>query len=752
LFGALVIFIILFQWNWLRAPLAHAMSARLHRPVAITGDLEVHPWSWSPQVTVNGLTIGNPAWAGPGPMATLPRLTVQISLRPLLEGGRLILPLIRADRPDVWLRSDATGRANWTFDASATKLPSVEHLVVVGGRLHFDDVRGRMTFVGAFSSDEGASQRGGGRSVIDGAFTAGAAAWAGPTPTVHVPRLLIQLKALPLMTGGKLVLPLVEADRPVIRGVRDASGRESWNLTGQKQQPFKAPPINHFIVSNGAIKFDDAKRNLHLEGVLSSSEDVDGAGRGNFRLDGKGKLNNAPFVARVTGDPLIDVDPSRPYPFDARLESGLTRLRLSGKIAHPFDFTALSGKFFFAGPDLAELYHFTGLALPSTPPYELTAGFGRYKAQYALSGIQGHVGSSDLGGSVSINDATGRPFLKADLASKRLRLVDLAAIVGGVPKHSAGERLSPTQKVVAATLKAEHRLLPDTHLDVSRVRAMDANLRYKAQSVEAGGFPIRALQLNLTLDHGVITANPLDMTLPQGRLAGTIRVDARKAIPATALDMRLTNARLETLTGQGAANPPLEGGLFAHVKVAAAGDSVRSAAADMGGSLTVAIPSGKIRRSLAELLGIDIAEGLFLVLSKNQSDAPIRCGIAEFRAHAGILTAQRIVFDTGPVLAQGSGDIDLRDETVNLTIQGKPKGFRLLRLGAPITVKGSLQAPKVGVDVAKAVPQALLSAAIGILAAPVAAIIPFLHAGGPSDVDCPALMAQAASGVAVGRR
>ncbi|HEY7853455.1 MAG TPA: hypothetical protein VIB82_10815, partial [Caulobacteraceae bacterium] len=66
---AIAIFLILFQWNWLRGPLARYLSARLDRPVTITGNLEVHPWSLDPRATVTGVTIGNPKWAGAGPMA-----------------------------------------------------------------------------------------------------------------------------------------------------------------------------------------------------------------------------------------------------------------------------------------------------------------------------------------------------------------------------------------------------------------------------------------------------------------------------------------------------------------------------------------------------------------------------------------------------------------------------------------------------------------------------------------------------------
>jgi uncharacterized protein involved in outer membrane biogenesis len=248
--------------------------------------------------------------------------------------------------------------------------------------------------------------------------------------------------------------------------------------------------------------------------------------------------------------------------------------------------------------------------------------------------------------------------------------------------------------------------------------------------------------MRVVLDHGVISADPLDMILPQGSLAGNIRIDGRGRVPMTSIVARLTNARLETI-GRRTAYPPLEGGMFAHVEVTGAGDSVRAAAATMNGAVTVAVPDGEIRQKLAELLSIDIDKALFLYLTRSHSQAPIRCGIVDMRAENGVLTTQRMLLDTGPVLISGRGDIDLRDETLALRIQGNPKGFRLLRLSAPITLSGSLEKPRVGVDLIKAVPQLAASAAVGAFAAPAAAILPFLHVGQPRNLDCASLMREA---------
>ncbi len=631
---AIIVFLILFRWNWLRGPLAHAISGRLNRPVQITGDLEVHPWSWSPRATIHGLVIANAPWAGPKPLATLPRLTVQIKLLPLLK--------------------------------------------------------------------------------------------------------------------GQTILPLVESDAPRVDLLRDAQGRENWNFhPGQKPKPLKLPAINNFLIKNGALSFIDVKHHIDFKGTIASNERVNGYSQGVFVIDGKGSLNKARFIAHVTGGALVNVDPAHPYHFDARAEAGETKVRLVGQIAHPFNFGAFSGILAADGPDLADLYYLSGVALPNSPPFSLKAGFGRNGSIYALRHLTGHLGGSDVFGRLTIDDSTGRILLTGDLHSRKLRFADLTAAFGGAPKKGARTFLSPQQKIVAAKLDAEHRIFPDTHLDLARVRAMDAAIKFHADTIEAGKIPIHGATANLTLKKGVLDVNPLDLGLPQGRVVGTVHLDARGRVPTEAIDMRLSNARLETFAASKKGGPPpLDGVLLGRAKLNSSGDSIRAAAAGANGAMTIVVPQGEIRQAFAELLGIDATKGLFLLLSKSQQETPIRCAVVDFRARDGVLNADRIVLDTGVVLVTGTGDIDLRNENLNFVLKGKPKKFRLIRLSAPITIKGGLTSPKVGVDILKAAPQAALGVAIGVLAAPVAAILPFVAPGLAKNADCSSLLTEAATGPA----
>jgi uncharacterized protein involved in outer membrane biogenesis len=635
---AIIVFLILFRWNWLRGPLAHVISDRLNRPVEITGNLEVHPWSWSPRATVNGLVIGNAPWAPRTPLATLPRLTVQIRILPLFQ--------------------------------------------------------------------------------------------------------------------GKTILPLVEVDNGSLNLLRDDQGRANWNFhPGEKPKPLKLPAINNLIIKAGAVRYQDIKHHLDFAGTISSNESVNGHGQGTFVMDGKGSLNTARFLAHITGGPLVNVDPSRPYPFDAKIAAGPTNLRLVGNIAHPFNFAQMSGEMSVNGPDLADLYYLTGLTFPNSPPYSLTAGFGRDEAVYALRHLRGRLGESDLDGQLTIDNTTGRPLMTGDLSSRRLRFADLTALFGGAPKKGASTILSPQQKIVSAKLTAEHRIFPDTHLDVTRVRSMDARVKYRAATLEAGALPVRALSMTMTLQKGVLDVSPLDLTLPQGHLAGMVHLDARNRVPSEAIDMRLTNARLSTFTASKTGEPPaIDGALYGRAKLTSQGDSIRAAAGGADGAVTMVVTRGEIRQALAELMGIDATKGLFLLLSKNKGDTPIRCGVVDFRARDGVLTADRIVLDTGVVLVTGTGDINLRDENMNFVLNGKPKKFRLVRINAPITIKGGLTSPKVGVQIAKAAPQVILGVAIGVFAAPLAAILPFVEPGLAKNADCSGLLQDASTGPAPVRK
>lgn len=637
--AAIVVFLVIFDWNWFRGPVGRLASARLNREVVIQGDLRVHPWSLQPKVEAYGIRVAQPDWApktgeeAGKPMAQVDRVAVQIKLLPLLRGD-VILPLLAVDRPDVRLLREASGRANWTFGDP------------------------------------------------------------------NAPR-----------------------------------------------KPLKLPAIQHFIIKDGQLRYQDKQRDIFFLGTVSSNEHATGDGRGRFVLEGKGQLNRSPFTAVVTGGPLLNISPHRPYPFDAHVQAGSTRVVAEGQVTKPFDLGRFETQLTVSGTDLNRLYALTGLTLPNTPPYRINGRLTRNGGRFDFNRLTGRIGDSDVSGDLFVLMGKARPYLEADLQSRRLDFDDLGSLVGAAPATGRGETASAGQKVEAVQRDATQRLLPDATLQVERVKAMDAKVKYRALAVNAPNLPLKKVRVDLTLEKGVLTMDPIAFTFSRGDLAGKIRLDANPKVPRTDLDLRLTNAKLEDFLPikNSDGQPAIEGGVMARAKLTGYGNSVHRAASSANGQVTLVSPRGEMRQAFAELLGVNASKGLLLLLGKDNRQTSIRCAVADFTVKDGVLRANQIVADTGVVLAKGKGTIDLETERMDLRIEGDSKKPRLVRLFIPITIKGPFMAPKVGLDTGGAVAQGGIAAALGALVTPLAAIIPFVTGGEAKDADCASLVAEARS-------
>jgi len=621
---ALILFLGLFDWNYLKGPVERIASSRTGRIVKIDGDLDVKILSWTPGADIHGLRVSNPAWvAGGGDMARIDRLQVKAKLMPLFR-GRVVLPLLKVDNPQIALLREPSGRNNWTFKKRSKK-------------------------------------------------------------------------------------------------------------------PASLPPIQRFEINNGHLSINDRKRKLLFKGRVTSSEVQGGHSVQAFRLLGDGTLNGARFDMNLTGGPLLNVDPDRPYPFNALIRAGSTRVAAQGSIRKPFDLAVFDTSLAVSGSDMADLYFLTGLAFPNTPPYQVKGALARRQMIYTYNGLTGRVGDSDLRGDIAVDAGRDRPLMTADLKSRKLDFDDLAALLGAGASAKPGETASPEQAQIARTMAVNQRLFPDTPLRVERLRAMDARVKYSADTVSSERFPVRRASVDLTLDNGLLTMDPVMFGFPKGQLAGLVAINARQAMPQINMDVRLTGTRLEEFA-PARFNGVVSGSLIGRAKLAGAGLSVRDFASHANGQVTLVVPSGQMRKGVAELMGVNVLNALF---TDKRAQTELRCGVADFKVRDGIMTAETILLDTDPVLASGGGTINLKDERMALRVKGHPKEFRLLRLSLPLQLEGPIRSPKFGVEPGAAVGQAGIAAVVGTLLSPLAAILPFVSEGRADDANCQALIGRA---------
>ena len=582
-------------------------------------------------------------------------------------------------------------------------------------------------------------------AVVDG-LRVGNPQWARAPDMAQVGRLEVSIDLLALLTA-RIVIPRLGVEELELSLERDASNRANWRFQDPDNRPVPSralnlPLVRRLILERWHIEVRDAIRKLHFHGTVAASESG-GDGAQGLRLDGAGEMNGAPFTLLATGDPLASAVRGQPYDCAADIRAGRTRLNLQARIADPFDVDALAATFTATGTDLADLYYLTGLTLPNTPPYALTGHLQTAGTRVNIRDLAGMFGNSDLEGTMVIETGAPRVLLTAQLVSHSLDIVDLGPALGAAPSedHPAPTSGKPLEKQ-SEPVPANALWLPDAPLDLERVRGMDADVRYRAQSVNAQDTPFKQVAWRLRLDHGVMTIDPLSFVLPAGRIVARLRIDATQDVPDVAFDGRLIGIDLAQFHAHNS-EPPLAGLLLGRFVVRGRGRSVHAVAASADGTVTTAIPHGQVRAAFAELTGINVARGFGLLLTKNQQKNDIRCAVADFNSTNGVVAAQNIVVDTQNLRIIGKGSIDLRTERLHLSVDGEPKKLRLVTLQSPIIIHGTLRKPTVGLDPAHVAKQAGLAIALGALVAPLAAVLAFIDPGLVKDADCGALLAPA---------
>ncbi len=612
---AIVVLVLLWDWNWFKGPIERRVEARTGREFEIGGDLDVDLGRIT-TIRADALRFGNAEWAKDPTMAATDRLEFGVELLPLLFKRNLRIPDIHLSKPRLRLEKGPKGVGNWVFGEEG-ELPEFRRLWIDDGQLRFLDA--------AAKTDIDVS--------VDSA----------------------------------------------------AQGRDD-----------AAPPI-----------------------------DVAGGGRwqGNkFTVTGRAE------------SPLDLRDKARPYRVDARAQAGATKAHARGTLLDPLRLRDFDLQLALSGQDMADLFPLIGIATPPTPPYKLDGHFTRDRNTWHYDDFKGTVGDSDLAGDASVETGRARPYLRANLLSRRLDFDDLAGFIGAAPT-ARGEKTNPELAAQAARQAARSRVLPDTPYKLDRLRAMDADVRWKATRINSPKLPLDDMDAHLKLENAVLRLDPLNFGVAGGDIRSNIRMDAREKTIRTRADITARGMNLSKLL------PTVEwargaiGKVGGKVGINGSGNSIAKMLGSADGDIAISMGQGQVSKLLMRKAGLDIA-GIVKIKLTQDSQIPVRCGFGDFSVKNGVMTARSFTFDTSDIILLGSGDVSLRDETIHLTIQPRPKRLRLLSLRSPLYAAGTFKDPTLRPDYKRVGLRAAAAVALGTIFPPAAALAAMTSPGGGKDSNC----------------
>lgn len=196
---------------------------------------------------------------------------------------------------------------------------------------------------------------------------------------------LLEIELLPLLQQ-RIVLPMLRLEQPQLHLLRRADGQHNWAFAPPQETSAWRLELQTLQLGDGQLQLRDALQQLDLSATMQTLEHAAPYGVA-WQLQGHWKQQ--PVLGEGQAGALLGLqEQNRPYPLQAVLDVGGSRMALNGTLFRPARLTSLDLQLSLSGASMARLYGLTGVLLPETPPFS-TAGHlhGELGVQMAAGNI-----------------------------------------------------------------------------------------------------------------------------------------------------------------------------------------------------------------------------------------------------------------------------------------------------------------------------------------------------------------------------
>jgi uncharacterized protein involved in outer membrane biogenesis len=578
-------------------------------------------------------------------------------------------------------------------------------------------------------------------------------------PLAQIGHLGIDLDVMAYIHDRIISIPRIDVNQPVleVRGLADGTNNYTLALKQSAppkpgQQPSPPPKIGDLTIEDGHLHALVPKLKADLNATIAthSAESIvaQNGGTSEITAQAKGSYAGHPITAGLVAGAILTVtDKTKPFPVDLTIANGDTHVSLKGTIEDPLAFAGTNLRLVLSGSNMDNLYPLTGIPSPSTPAYRISGQLDYVTATKSIrfNDFKGVVGNSDIEGTIAEAPEGKKPDVTMNLSSRNVDLADLGGFIGAKP----GSATTPAARRDAARSDADTKsLLPTTPISMPKLDAANIHLHYDGHHIEGRSVPLDSLIVTMDIVDGAVDLHPIIFTIGTGRVQGDIaltpetdkNIKLKADIHFDQVDVSRLMAATHAFHGAGAV-----GG---RARIDSTGNSVATFLGDGNGGLDLYMSGGNLSALLIDLSGLELGKAVLSALGV-PSRTNVECMIGDFDLKQGLVTTRALLVDTGEAIIGGTGDVNLKAQTINFRAQSRSKNFSVGNLPTPIRISGTLKHPSIGVDVAPLAVRGGLAVALGFLAAPLA-ILPTIELGVGDPHKCGELVAEVKHQVSTG--
>jgi uncharacterized protein involved in outer membrane biogenesis len=488
------------------------------------------------------------------------------------------------------------------------------------------------------------------------------ASWGSATPLAAAKTIEVQLALMPLLQRRVEVAELA-INEPAIALETAADGRRNWEFdakttasgaagAAQGTSLITAFAVGKMSIKDGTIVHRDGSRavtTIAIDQLEAGARDADTP----IGITLRGKVDTLPVAISGTIPALNAITRQAPYP-----------INLEGEVA------GRKG------------------ALRAT----VSTGDGRYR----FSDLVVALGPAEFKGEFAITPGGARPKVDFTLAAGAVSLADLPiALPAAAPVKTAS---APAPRPTA-------KLFSDEPISFAWLKTLDASGELAIERLTLSGQRrLDGLRLRMALNDAQLDVSQASASVFGGTANVRFTVDSRKPQPLVHLRFNGQGFDLAALLDVVGIHRDLKGGKTTVVaEIATNGVSPHQWASSAVGLVTAQVGPASLGKvaSATDSPFVRLGE---MVNPFHGIDATteLRCAVARLPLTNGVARADRMIgVETEKIGVSASGTIDLRNETLDLTMRPRAKAgvdVKVLQIASLVRVSGSLLAPSVGVD------------------------------------------------------
>lgn len=533
-----------------------------------------------------------------------------------------------------------------------------------------------------------------------------------------IDRLALAVPVRPLI-GGEVRFEDIDAEGGDILLERGAEGRPNWRFEGDSDGDGGGMAwLERIDLAGVAVTWrpgEGVPRSATIDdGLIARADDGDG-----LAIDLTGSFEQRPAALRGNlGAPSEFGAGGGAWPLDLTADFGGARLAVAGTVDLAAEPAAMDLEFGVESLDPQPLADLIGRPVPIGHAVAISGRAHGTTEEVELAGLDGALGETGFGGTVTVVLSGPRPGLIGDLTVERLDLRDFRSRTRDDGAEARGTGI-----------------VPPVALPVDWLQAMDASL-----DLTIGALDLRAIVLDnasgsLSISDGQGTMRIAEAELWGGTVEGTVSADSWAEPPSFRVDGAVRHLALAAMVGPAAERRNLSGNADLAMTLSGAGADLAGVVATADGTVGLVSGQAQIESRYLDVIGRSVLTAVLPVDSASEGATQIECAVVRFDVTDGVGDSRALLLATPEVTIGGEARVDLPDGTLDIVLRPRAQNPEIAPLTVPARIYGPIGNPTVEAQPGELIGDAATGLLLGAIN-PLGLVVPLVTAGQTGDNPC----------------